>query len=106
MKGCRSARRIKCCRRFLGRTYMNEFVSAIRHRAAEALRTEFRQEATPGTDPIVELIGFLLDEAIGSDSLPANLTLSPEQWTTWNELVLLYEVDVIQAMSNVLNRER
>ena len=83
---------------------MDGFASECRRQAMEALRQIFRQEATPGSDPLVELIGRLLGDPAVSDQFPGTLTM--EQWLTWNELVLNQPQGLLRAMESVLNREQ
>jgi len=85
---------------------MAEFASMIRQRASEVLRQMYQHEATPEIDPILELIGFLLEDGAGGVSPPADSSVTTEQWLTWNELALTRQTELVRTMTSVLERER
>ena len=85
---------------------MDEFVSTIRHRAAQALRQLYNQEMPPRIDPILALIAFLLDDEAGGVTPQVDPAVTTQQWLTWSELLLLQHAGLSQTMTLVLERER
>ena len=85
---------------------MEEFANTIREQAAAALRMMDQQEAPRGTDPVLELMGFLLDDGAGGILSPPAAPVTTEQWLTWNRLALESERELTRTMMEVLARER
>ena len=85
---------------------MDEFATTMRNQATETLRRDFRQEAPHGTDPVLELIGFLLSDGAGDVlPLPEN-PVTTEQWLMWNRLALQAQPALVRMMTRELNREK
>ena len=84
---------------------MGQFANTLRRQAARALLSEFHQEATPGNDPVLELIGILLGDEDASESPPAGSSLTTEQWMTWNQLAMDREAELVRAVTRVVDRE-
>jgi len=51
---------------------MGEFAKALRRQAAQVLRTMFQHDPGRGADPMLELIGFLLEDGAGGVMSPAD----------------------------------
>ena len=85
---------------------MGEFASRIREQAAEAMRQVFRQEATPGMDPLIELIGFFLEDETGSNLSSDNSSLTTEQSLNWNQLAMDCQEELAEIMTSILDFER
>ena len=85
---------------------MGEYANSLRQQAAGALRQTFRQAATPGIDPIVELIGRLLGDE--TDHIPCSTrsALTNDQWSIWNELALTHPQILTRAITRLIERER
>jgi hypothetical protein len=73
--------------------------------AAETLRQLFQQAVTPGMDPIVELVGYLLEDGAGGVAAPKEFPITTEQWLTWNRLVLEQPEKLTQVVAEVIKRE-
>jgi hypothetical protein len=86
--------------------FMNEFAERIRQEAAHALRPLFQQQASTETDPIVELIGFLLEDGAGGVLSAAEVPVTTNQWLTWHQLAMERENEVTETMARVLEEER
>lgn len=85
---------------------MNEFAERIRQEAAHALQPLFQQQPSTETDPIVELIGFLLEDGAGGVMSPAEVPVTTDQWLTWHQLAMEREEELTEAMASVLEEER
>ena len=85
---------------------MGEFANRIGERAAEAVRRMYQQEVAVGMDPIVELIGFLLEDGAGGVLPPADAPITTPQWLTWNQLVMERQEELVQTMTSVLEEEQ
>ena len=85
---------------------MGEFANRIREQAAEAMRQVFRQESAPGTDPLIEVIGFLLADETGSNLSSDNSSLTTEQWLNWNQLAMDRQDELAEIMTSILDFER
>lgn len=85
---------------------MREFANKVREQAADAIRPLYHQEANSGTDPIVELIGFLLEDGAGGVLSLANAPVTTDQWLTWNQEALERQEELIQTMTEVLEEEK
>lgn len=85
---------------------MNEFAHTIRRQAAEALRPLFKVESNFETDPILELVGFLLEDGAGGVLPIATLPVNTDEWLTWNQLVLDCHDELIAVLDQVLDEER
>ena len=48
----------------------------------------FNRRSTSGMDPILELIGCLLEDGAGGVTSPMELQVTTEQWLTWNQMAL------------------
>ena len=84
---------------------MGEFAIMIRWRAEKALREVCGQQATTEMDPVLELIGSLLEDGSGGILSTANVTLTNDEWLTWNQLVLEQEGELRQTMTELMERE-
>jgi len=84
---------------------MGERPNRIRNPAENLLIALSGQEATPGVDPIVELIAFLLARQSEDVTLPDDSSLPMENWLAWNELALSQPGRLSRAIDQVLNRE-
>ena len=84
---------------------MDGYASEIGEQAQTILREKCQQEATPGIDPIVELIGALLADDCGGETTPADFSLTADQWLTWNELALRSQSELSRTITQVLERE-
>lgn len=85
---------------------MGEFANEVREWATAALRRMLQQEPTPGMNPIVEWIGFLLEDGAGGVSSPVDPTVTSEAWLTWNQLAMDREEELVEAMTHILEREQ
>ena len=85
---------------------MNEFAEMVRQQAAEALRPIFQQQATPQADPIVELIGFLLEDGAGGVLSPPQVPVTTDQWHFWHQLAMEREAELVKTLASVLQDER
>jgi hypothetical protein len=84
---------------------MDEFADLNRKRAAEWLRPMFQQEVTPGMDPILELIGCLLEDGAGGVTSPVGLQVTTDEWLTWNQFVLSIPKGLSETVAEVLEKE-
>ena len=85
---------------------MGEFADIMKRRAVEVLRRKYRQDPSAGTEPVVELIGFLLEDGAGG-VLPLSQTpLTTEQWIIWHRLVMGRPDELARMLSQVLEREQ
>ena len=84
---------------------MNEFASTVRRQAAQALRTMFQYDPGCGTDPVMELIGLLLEDGAGGVLPLPDAPVTTEQWFTWNRLVQGHPRAVVRMMTRELNQE-
>ena len=85
---------------------MGEFADMTKHRAVEVLRHTYRQGASAGTDPVVELMGLLLEDG-GGGVLPLSRTpLTTEQWMIWHRLVMERPEELVRMLTRVLEREQ
>jgi hypothetical protein len=85
--------------------FMGEFANKVRASAATAMRQVYRQDATPGMDPMLELIGCLLGNDTGSEAPPTDPSVTLEQWLIWNQLVMDREEELVEEMTRVLEWE-
>ena len=85
---------------------MGEFANKLRKQAAQTLRALHQEEVASGTDPLVELIGFLLEDGAGGVLWRASAPVTTPQWLTWNQLILNRQDEVVQTVTNVLEAER
>lgn len=83
---------------------MEEFYSTIQAAACQALRQFFNQEATPGADPLLELVAVLV--ATAADSPPADSSLTTDQWFRWNQLSMDREQEVLAVMLTIMEQEQ
>ena len=84
---------------------MGEFADTTKRRAVEVLRRTYRQGPSAGTDPVVELMGLLLEDGAGG-VLPLSQTpLTTEQWILWHRLVMERSEELVRALTQVLERE-
>jgi hypothetical protein len=90
---------------YLRRMSMGTFVDTNRKRAAELLRQMSQQELTSGIDPILELVGCLLEDGAGGAS-PMEFQVTTEDWHTWNQLALSIPNALAETVEEVLERER
>jgi hypothetical protein len=66
----------------------------------------FHQEVTSGMDPILELIGNLLEDGAGGVTSPTEMRVTTEQWHTWNQMVLSVPKAMAETAGEVLEREQ
>ena len=85
---------------------MGGFAKKLREQAMQALWTMFRHDPGRKTDPVPELIGFLLEDRAGGILPPADTPVTTEQWLTWNGLVTKHPRALKRTMWRVLERER
>ena len=85
---------------------MSEFANALRQQAAQALRTMFQHDPGRGADPLLELIGFLLEDGAGGVHPPMDTPVAIEQWLTWNRLAAERPQALARTVMRELRRER
>jgi hypothetical protein len=85
--------------------YMNEFAERVRQSAREALRKEHGRTIPAGTDPVIELIGLLLEDGAGGVLPPSDTPVTSRQWLTWNRLVMRDPTGMSKAVASVLDWE-
>jgi hypothetical protein len=85
---------------------MAEFLDMNRKRAAELLKEVFQQDTTSGMDPILELVGCLLEDGAGGVTSPMELQVTTENWLTWNKLALSIPKALTETAAEVLEREQ
>ena len=84
---------------------MGEFGESVRQQAAETLRRVFCQEGTPGVDPVLELMGVLLEDGPEGKAPAGESLISTAEWMSWNLLILDREEDVSRSITEILERE-
>lgn len=85
---------------------MGEFATRVNEQAKLALRRYFHYEPTPEANPILELIGFLLEDKAGGVFAPPEAPVTTAQWLTWNELMLDRQPELVEVVTNLLDEER
>lgn len=85
---------------------MGEFLNMNRTRATECLQQMFQQKVTSRMDPILELVGFLLEDGAGGLTSPIQLQLTTEDWRTWNQMALSIPKALTETVEEVLEREQ
>ena len=85
---------------------MGEFVDTMKQQAVEVLRRTYRQEPSAGTDPMVELMGVLLEDGVGGVQALSQTLLTTEQWITWHRLVMERPRELVRMLTQALERER
>jgi hypothetical protein len=85
---------------------MGAYVALNRQRAAKALQQQFHQTAALETDPIVELIGCLLEDGAGGVLPPEQMPITTDEWLIWNQLALQQPNELVQTLTEVLETER
>ncbi len=85
---------------------MGEFANAQRRQAVQALLTMFRHDPDRGADPVIELIGCLLEDGAGGVRPPTDTPVATEQWLTWNRLAAEHPRVLARAVVRELKRER
>ena len=85
---------------------MGEFANALRQQAAQTLRTMFQHDPGGETDPVIELIGCLLEDGAGGVHPPTDTPVATEQWLTWNRLVAEHPRALARTVMRELQRER
>lgn len=85
---------------------MGEFADTTKQKAMDLLRRTDRQGAWAGTDPVVELIGFLLEDAAGGVRPLSQTPLTTEQWIIWHRLVMERPEELVRMLAQVLEREQ
>jgi hypothetical protein len=85
---------------------MGEFLNANKKHAIVRLQQMFQQTVTSGTDPILELVGYLLEDGAGGVMPPMELRLTTEDWHTWNQFALSIPKALSETVGEVLERER
>jgi hypothetical protein len=85
---------------------MGEFANTIRRQAAQTLRTRFQHDPGHPADPVLELMGLLLEDGAGGFLLLPDTPVTTEQWITWNRLVQNQPRAVVRVLTRELERER
>ncbi len=85
---------------------MGEFVDTMKQQAVEVLRRTYQQEPSAGTDPIVELMGLLLEDGAGGVQTLSQTALTTEQWITWHRLLMEQPEELVRIVALVLEREQ
>jgi hypothetical protein len=85
---------------------MYEFLDTNKKRATECLRQMFQQHVTSGMDPILELVGCLLEDGAGGVTSPIQLQVSPDDWNSWNQMALSIPKALAETVAEVLAREQ
>ena len=85
---------------------MEEFAKEIGQEAAAVMRKMYQQEVPTGTNPVLELMGCLLDDGGGGVLLPPDVPVTTEQWLTWNRLALDRPEKLVRTLIEVLAREQ
>ena len=85
---------------------MGEFADMMKQRAVEVLRRTHRQEPSAGTEPVVELIGLVLEDGAGGVLPLPQTPVTTEQWIIWNRLVMDRPEELVQTLTQVLDREQ
>ena len=85
---------------------MSEFANRIRTQATETLRRMSGQAVTPEADPILELIGCLLEDGAGGVLNLPDSSVSTPQWLTWSRLALEHEQHLSDTITQLLEQER
>jgi len=86
--------------------YMSEFADTTKQEAVEVLRRTYRQEPSAGTDPMVELMGVLLEDGVGGVQALSQTPLTTEQWITWHRLVMERPEELVRVLTQLLEREQ
>ena len=84
---------------------MDEFVSKIKEQAEEALLHIYGRKPLPNANPILEVIGCLLEDGAGGVRSPVDTPLTTEQWLLWNQLVMDQLEEVLESMTKALKDE-
>lgn len=84
---------------------MEEFANKVRRDAEEVLQKTFHHKTATGTDPIIELIAFLLNEE-ERVTQSTGVMVTPEQWLTWNRLVSSHQEALARTMTREITREQ
>jgi hypothetical protein len=87
------------------RMSMSEFANLMKQRAKDAMGRIYGQEATPGMNPVLELIVALLEDGAGGVLARMEMPVTTEQWLTWNQLALERQEDLVQTVKEVLEEE-
>jgi hypothetical protein len=85
---------------------MGEFANRASEDARLSLRRYFHHEPIPAANPILELIGFLLEDKAGGVFAPPEAPVTTSQWTNWNELMLDRQQELVEEVTNLLDEER
>ncbi len=85
---------------------MGEFADTTKQRAVEVLRRTYGQEPSAGTEPLVELIGCLLEDVAGGVLPLAQTPLTTEQWIIWHRLLMERPEELARMLTQVLEREQ
>jgi hypothetical protein len=85
---------------------MGEFAKWTKLEATAALQRISGQGPTPGMNPVVELIGCLLEDGSGGIDAPANSPITTEAWLIWNGLALEWPTELAELIETVLETER
>jgi hypothetical protein len=81
---------------------MGEFAKWTKLEATAALQRISGQGPTPGMNPVVELIGCLLEDGSGGIDAPANSPITTEAWLIWNGLALEWPTELAELIETVL----
>lgn len=84
---------------------MNEFAERVRQAARDVLWKEYGRTIPAGTDPVIELIGLLLEDGAGGILPPSDTPVTTREWLTWNRLVMRDPTGMSKAVASVLDWE-
>jgi hypothetical protein len=84
---------------------MAGFADKVRLHAAVELRRTYHHQVTRDADPVLELVGFLLEDGAGGVLSHPQAPVTTEQWLTWNQLAMEREKELARAASSVLEEE-
>lgn len=85
---------------------MGEFADSVRKQAAETVRHVSQEEVPSGADPLLELMAVLLEDGAGGIQAPNKVSVSTEQWLTWNRLASEHKPALVRTMTRELETER
>jgi hypothetical protein len=85
---------------------MENFLQEIRRQAQESLRATFGIQVPMEVDPILELIGCLLEDGAGGVRFDLANPITTDQWLTWNRLVLYHQEAIVRTVTRVIRGEK
>ena len=84
---------------------MSEFTKRLRQEARDALRADYGWTIPAGTDPVIELISFLLEDGAGGVRPPLDTPVTTEEWLAWNRRVMCDPTGLAEMVAAVLDWE-